>query len=513
MKPNYKLFLVLAVCVIYVVLRFWHLTDSCLWFDEIFSIHAAEMNWRAMFWFVAQDLIHPPLFYVFLKIWISIGGESLFWLRFFPVFFSSIALIPFYLFCRQLKLSTPTFLLALLLFAVNGNLIKYAQEVRMYSVLLCLSLFSLWLFARYLNAGKGIWFLTVINILLVHTQYFGWFLVVAEVAVLIYLQRVKIGQMMIMFGLTLVSAVPWAITVFQAMRINSDVSQNLSWAAKPDLLTIFRFIFNINEPFYFQATSVDKISNWQIGLPLILIVATAICFYFVDWKLRDEKEKSAIAFLSIIVFLPILLVFILSWLLPFSIWGTRHFIIIFAPYSILLAKLISGIQIKRLRIGLITSVLIIVCGAFYLEFNRSTPKPIWCAWENLANSLDDSALHGMEATNIAVYTFEDLVAYHFWFALRDSDRGFRIYKVNDLSEMTEDKAYFLPRGFDSVKTVDLDEIRDERIFVAFRTEKFGEGFASDKQPLKRLIENGYKIGEPVTLESNGFKAFLVEAKK
>ena len=52
---------------LYAVLRLWHLTDSCLWFDEIFSVHAARHDWLGMIGFVAADLIHPPLFYLLLK--------------------------------------------------------------------------------------------------------------------------------------------------------------------------------------------------------------------------------------------------------------------------------------------------------------------------------------------------------------------------------------------------------------------------------------------------------------
>ena len=107
MKLNDKIWQIIlaVVCVVFIALRFWHLTDSCLWFDEIFSVHAAEMDFQNLFWFVAQDLIHPPLFYVLLKFWISIGGESLFSLRCFPFLFSIISIIPFVFLCRELKLN------------------------------------------------------------------------------------------------------------------------------------------------------------------------------------------------------------------------------------------------------------------------------------------------------------------------------------------------------------------------------------------------------------------------
>src|SRR5215212_7617514 len=191
MKFNEKIWLgiIALIFLIYVLLRLWRLTDSCLWFDEIFSVHAAEQDWGNIFQFVAQDLIHPPLFYVLLKIWIAVGGESLFWLRLFPVFFSILAVFPFIRLCRELGLSLSTVALALTFFAVNGSLIKYAQEVRMYSLFSFLALVSLWLFVRFFYSGKGFLPLLIVNILLVYTHYFGWFVIFSEFVAVVVLRR------------------------------------------------------------------------------------------------------------------------------------------------------------------------------------------------------------------------------------------------------------------------------------------------------------------------------------
>ena len=68
--------IIALICVVYILLRLWNVTDSCLGFDEIFSVHAAAHDWKNTFWFVAQDLIHPPLFYIFLKIRIFINTDA-----------------------------------------------------------------------------------------------------------------------------------------------------------------------------------------------------------------------------------------------------------------------------------------------------------------------------------------------------------------------------------------------------------------------------------------------------
>src|SRR5258706_1649660 len=231
----------------YIAFRFWNLTESCIWFDEIFSVHAAEHSWNSLFSFVALDLIHPPLFYILLKVWIGVGGESLFWLRAFPVLFSLIAIFPFISLCRELKLSFWTQILALFFFCVNGSLIKFAQVVGMYSLLLCLSLFSMWLFARYFLKGKSFVPLLIVNILLVYTHYFGWFIVLSEVAAILIFQRIKWRRILAMSAITFASFVPWIIAVYQAAHSGSELGQNIGWMPRPGLREVTTFILNLIE--------------------------------------------------------------------------------------------------------------------------------------------------------------------------------------------------------------------------------------------------------------------------
>ncbi len=501
--------IVAAIAVIYIWLRVWHLIDSCLWFDEIFSVHAAEHSFRDSFWFVAQDLIHPPLFYVFLKIWILTGGENLFWLRFFPVLFSILAIIPFLLLCRQLKLSFSTVAVAFVLFAVNGSLIKYAQEVRMYSLLLCLSLFSLWLFLRFVNMGKGFPTLIVINILLVYTHYFGWFVVASEFLAVLVLYKHRLKMIALMCAATFVSFTPWIYAVWQASKINADVGQNIGWMTKPNFLTILRSIFDLFEPIRFEQSNAPASMIALLVLPIFAVFVLALIFYWIDWKTKNDAEKRSVYLLSIFFLTPISMAFAASWISPYSIWGTRHLIVAFAPFSILAAIFLTDIKLVFLRKGSLILLSALAVGAFVFQTTQPNARFIWCGWEVLANNLHDSTVNGENATAVRIYTFEDLTAYHFWFALRDSDRGFQIFKVSDAAGMIEDKAYFLPRGFDAVQTVGENEIGGERFFIAFRAKIFDRS----APPVQNLIAKGYKIGEPQIFEAQGLKAFLVEVWK
>jgi uncharacterized membrane protein len=459
-----------------------------------------------LIWFVAQDLIHPPLFYVLLKIWIAVFGDSLFALRFFPVFFSMLAVVPFILLCRQLKLSFPIIAVALTFFAANGSLIKYAQEVRMYSLLLCVGLFSMWLFARFLNSGKGFFLLIIINIWVVYSHYFGWLIIASEVLAAVILAREKLKQIFLMLILVASCFAPWIYTIWQAARINSNVGQNIGWMTKPNFLSVIRFVFDLFEPIYFEQSNADSPAIFLITAPIIAAAVTAFGFYFADWKNRSATERRDFLLLVIFTLAPVLIAFIASRISPYSVWGTRHLIIVFAPFAILQAVVFSKMKIRQLRTASLSLIFLLLAAAFLFQATRREPKYIWCAWENLALGLRQSQPNSSEPTKI--YVFEDLVAYHFWFTLRrESDAQFQIVKINGIEGLTEDKAYFLPRGFDAVQTA--NQFEGERFFVAYRDKTWSE-FAS---PLQNLKAQNYKIGEPQIFEAQGLKAFLIEVKK
>ena len=491
--------IIAAICFVYLALRLWNLTDSCFWFDEIFGVHAAEMDWANLFWFVAQDLIHPPLFYVLLKIWISFGDESLFWLRFFPVFFSTLAVVPFILLCCQLKLSLPAIALALTVFAVNGSLIKYAQEVRMYSLLLCFGLFSLWLFARFLNTGKGFFLLTVVNIVLVYSHYFGWLIIVSEILAVLFLARERLKHIFLMFALAAISFAPWLYAVWQAAKINANVGQNIGWMTKPNFVVVFQFVLDLFEPIYFQNSTAQPASIYLLTLPILIVAALAAGFYFAGWKIESLIDKRNVFLLLIFTLTPIALAFLASWVSPYSIWGTRHLIIVFAPTAILTAKFLSEIKIPSLKTGFVSALVLLFAVALAIQLKTAQPKYIWCAWEDLARNLDANQPQ-------KIYVFEDLTAYHFWFALRDSHKV-QIIAVKNINGLKEDNAYFLPRGFDKIQTV--NEFEGERFYIAFRDKGWNEA----APPLKNLKDQGYRIGEPQVFEAQGLKAFLVEVWK
>jgi hypothetical protein len=504
-----------ALVALYVAARLWRLNASCLWFDELFSVHAARHTWGGLWRFVAADLIHPPLSYALLKLWTAAGGESLYWLRLFPFVASVAALVPLLLLARELKLGAWATNVALLSAAANGYLVKYAQEVRMYGLLLLLTLTSLWLFARLLKreggAGGLLLALFFVNLLLVYTHYYGWLVVACEAALLALRERRRLGPFMLTAAGLAVAYVPWVVACAGAARAGGGLAQNIGWIKRPGPFDLFELFALFNQPFYFRQSSADPLFVRAGALLGLLLVGLPVFVLLFGWMRRrgegDVRENDAVAFLLTFTLLPVALAFVASYVLPQSVWGTRHLIVAAVPYALL-----AGLALERLRPAWWrASALLLLCCWLWLSgalvLVRREPAHIWCAWEGLAASAarDEARVPaGGAARPSDVYAFEDLVAYHLWFALEREGR-FRVVSVKGAPGVAEDPAYFLPRDFDGVAVANTGALDGERFWAAFRDTDWDES----RQPLKLILERGYRAERVYETAAQGQRAFLV----
>lgn len=505
-----KLLLPLVI-VLFIFARLWHLTSSCLWFDEIFSVHTAEHSWRTLLPFAAADLVHPPLCYALLKIWIGIGGESLLWLRLFPAIISIAAIVPVLLLSRELKLSSAETTLALLFLAVNGYLIKYAQEVRMYSLLFFLSASSLWLFIASIRrpkvSNRMLVALTAVNLLMIYTHYFGWFLTLIELAVAVWMNRAIARRLIVGLLVLLASYVPWVLLIVRAFEVQR-MDQNVGWIPRPGLRALTELAMSLAQPFVSSESNIDRLNPFGAALALLIFFAPVVVLLWQSRRRpRNERERS-IPLLAVFAFAPTLIILLASWVLPRSIWGARHLIIVFVPFA-----MIAAIAIVRLRPYWARVTIVLVAGcwfsatAIYLLM-RPAPQFIWCAWGPLAQQAaraDESS-----ARPTSLYAFEDLVAYHLWFALKDaSGANHRVSVIKNLPGTTEDTAYFLPRDFDDIVVRGPEIPNETEIWIAFRASSVDE----QQPPLKQFMSAGYQIRQVLSERAQGQNAFMIRVAR
>jgi uncharacterized membrane protein len=509
--PLNRLLLVL-VAGVFIAARLWRLTANCLWFDEIFSVHAAEHAWSKLLHFVAADLVHPPLFYLLLKVWIGIGGESLLWLRLFPVLASIAAIPPFILLFRELSLSGGKTTLALFLLAVNGYLIKYGQEVRMYSLLFLFSVCSLWLFVSFIRnlptSRRRLIALTAINFLLVYTHYYGWLFVALEVLGLFILKRSELKSFLVGGAALVVGYVPW---IFEMARVQTEakrLGQNIGWIPRPRIQQLAQLWILLNQPFLFDQSNTENFTNpFTICLTLILFGIPLLIFWRRLFKRNQEfgANQGLLSILLIFAFAPAVLIAFLSWTLPYSVWGTRHLIIATPAYCIIVAIALTSLHPywTRVALALIFACWVLVAGFYSLV--RPAPVFIWCRWEQLGQQLMQQKPAASKPVN--VYVFEDLVGYHLWFTLNKSTGAkFNISVIKNLPGTHEDQAYFLPRDFDDVSVQEAIVPVADEIWLAFRASAWDES----QPPLRSFVYTGYQSGRVLTMSAQGEQAFLVQ---
>ncbi|MCO6452541.1 MAG: glycosyltransferase family 39 protein [Caldilineales bacterium] len=188
-RANLWLILILILAAI---LRFYRLGSQSFWADEGNSVVLATRSLMQIVSAAAAD-IHPPAYYLGLKLWGGVFGLGEIGARSFSVV-AGILLVWFvYVLGRQLARASAG-LIAALLAAVNPFLIYYSQEARMYMLLaLCAAVaaYALVMWIQSPDRRKAAGILYVISAVLgLYTHYaFPILLVTLNLVFLLWLWR------------------------------------------------------------------------------------------------------------------------------------------------------------------------------------------------------------------------------------------------------------------------------------------------------------------------------------
>jgi hypothetical protein len=120
--------------------------------DEVFTLDAAALPWKEL-WRSLQADVHPPLYYLWIKLWLGLFGHSLPALRAFSLLVAACAALAA---ARVLPASNEGRPWAAWLFAADGIVLMMAVYGRMYTLLALLCVLA-WLAAdrRLREGGRG----------------------------------------------------------------------------------------------------------------------------------------------------------------------------------------------------------------------------------------------------------------------------------------------------------------------------------------------------------------------
>ncbi|MBK6327744.1 MAG: glycosyltransferase family 39 protein [Chloroflexi bacterium] len=184
--------MVLVVVLLWLAmgLRFHNLGAQSFWNDEGNSARLSERTIQLIIEGTASD-IHPPLYYLLLRGWRELAGDSEFGLRSLSAF-AGLLVVPLAMALArnpQSAIRNPQWLLVGLITAVSPPLIYYSQEARMYALLGLLAALSTWLLVRSAESGVRNWGYAVAYVLTavagLYTHYFFPAVLAAQGAVVV----------------------------------------------------------------------------------------------------------------------------------------------------------------------------------------------------------------------------------------------------------------------------------------------------------------------------------------
>lgn len=337
-----------------------------MWFDEVYSWNISLETPEDIVKIASGD-IHPPLFYITLKAWTNIFGDSVLAMRMMSTVFVMLGMFILYRLCLLIKITDKRTLLILALYAVSPVLIYYAQEVRMQSLNLFLTLASSFFFLKFLYNKKNLYgaLWAICAMLSIYTHYFALLILFSQliiIAVKYYQKELDFPQArkMFLFFLTpCICFLPWLPTFLK------QTSQGQSWRTTQTLpeildnfLTYFREIFF---SYYWNYEMKGVImGETYFSLAVIAGLITSTIIYL---RTSDRRKLPLI----ILFFVPSVIAIMISF--KQSIIFSRYLLIAVPYLLILLVFFIFRIRKKYISYPLV--FILIAASSYGLNTNYS----------------------------------------------------------------------------------------------------------------------------------------------
>lgn len=350
------------------ILRLYDIAAISLWHDEAFSALLIRYPFGEMINRIILD-VHPPLYYILLRVWDIILGDSLLSLRLFSAFFSVLTIYFAYLFVKTAFKNEKLALVSAAFIAINPFQIQYAAEARMYTLGAFLIMLSSWLLIKAMefnnsaeikNASKPIsrikkykwWILYGTSAAAaIYTHYYLIFSVAAQALFVVFpalknyglkiqewVKSENIKGAIIAYIISLILFLPW-LPIF--LRQLGQVEKSY-WIPAMDRYSIPGTVFHLFAGANINTANVNLI---VISLAFLAVLALAL-------KREKNNYKRLIAFSFLI---PFIAAIILSF--KQSLYLDRYFVFAGLFYIIILALFIESITKKSLQnilLGILT---------------------------------------------------------------------------------------------------------------------------------------------------------------
>ena len=323
-----------GLVIIGTVLRLFFLADKSIWLDEAYSISLSQQTLSDLLRLVAESDNHPPLYYLLLKLWL-LPGDSAGYVRLLSAVFSIAAIPLVYLVVSSLFDDVLAGLIAAGILAFSPLHIWYAQEARMYALLIFFVLASAYFFIRALQYGlPKDWIAYVFTTTLaLYTDYAAiWYYLGISLFYLLSWKRFpnRSKTWILSQALILIAFSPWLRAFLEQM----DRVTESFWLPPPTFQTVLAVFLGFN----------------SLNFPWIAVSILYMTVIFVwAYIVPDKSWQRRLA--TIWLFIPLVISLLLSLRQP--IFLARNLIIASIGYYLLVVVVIRRFKSVRVMVLLL----------------------------------------------------------------------------------------------------------------------------------------------------------------
>lgn len=479
----------LGLAAVYLAMRVYHGAAICMDGDEIFSVGVASHDWAGLMHAVGRDSIHPPLFYLLLKIWIAIGNDSLFWVRLLPTLFSTLAIVPVVLLGREFRLRPVVINTTVGLAALHPFLIYYSQHVRMYTLLMLCALTSLWVFHVCIRPGRRSFafkfaVLTLVNTVAVYSHYYGWLIIGLECGYVILWKREYWKYLTVSSLAVLVVFIPWIYWDGRFIHAKGGLGSNLEWIQKPGAGALAWFFVDLA-----GFGDYPSIGRQAVTLLAVLVLAAGYAAWRERARLHTGHFLYVARFLLYFVLGSVAVAFIASRLLPSSVWGHRHMVYLVFPILMLVAAAYHQMNAPAVRItgGILCAVWAGMCVQHHLKGDdKKTPFDLLVV-QMLAQEADNPA-------PVTFFSVDKYLHYPVWFYLETLKAGKVTGFAAPIRAMDRGKLAAEAARIHVENHVSIDQARGAHFWVGYSS-----AWQEKLSPEAILTARGCRTGADVTV--------------
>jgi len=355
-KKKILIFL-LIILLLGLFLRVYRINSSSLWYDEVVYMKVSKNFFNYLPYYIFykdgyyKDLLSPlynqytynnlgigaPLYHPIENTWIKILGDSEIALRSLSVLFAILSILVIFKLARYL-FNDKIGLLSAFLFAINPYNIFFSQDATYYTLVVLLSLLSVFFFFKSLkeNKKKHWIFYAIFSSLGIYTHYFPIFLIFFQwifFILLIKKHKHLIKNFILSQILIFILYLPFLPhfyyqNLYASQYFWLDV---FSWFDVPAVLVVFGI----------GQTLIRKQSSLYLILPVLFFYFIGFIIPFLIGLFKKINKKNI--FLFLYLFIPIITPAILSSIsIPMFQW--KYVMLASPAFYILIAKGLANVK-------------------------------------------------------------------------------------------------------------------------------------------------------------------------